>query len=417
MKIMITKKGNVYYVVYKYKDLNGAWKKKWERAGTNKRDAEKLERKVMSDRDSGIPVSTKFTPTLSLFFSQYLETCIKPPLRALGTYENYRFCFSKVEPKIGRVRIDKLRAVHFSAAYKELLEENISVTTVRMIHRVLRAALNKACQWQLIPNNPIRYADVPKPTPSPARVLERNQFISLLKWAETRPIQERVILSLGFLCGLRDGEICGLRWQDFDGSRLYIRHTLTRRNLDGINHGIYPFMYPMKKSYLVLGDVKTDSSRNYITPPRYVLDVLKDAKGYYSSQKEEFKQSFRDLGFILHDGTGAPCSDNFVWRTVQKAIRLYNETHEDKLPRIRAHDMRHTAATVLLEENVDVKYVSRQLRHSNVSVTQNIYEHVTERMSDYTAKAMDRIVGVESGVEEAKNEAKNDAKNDAKSSS
>lgn len=60
----------------------------------------------------------------------------------------------------------------------------------------------------------------------------------------------------------------------------------------------------------------------------------------------------------------------------------------------------HTAATVLLEENVNIKYVSRQLRHSSVSTRQNIYQHVTERMSGVSAKIMDGIIsGVEAGVE------------------
>ena len=84
---MIVKKKNVYYVVYKYKMLNGDWRKKWERAGTSKREAEKLERKLMAVRDEGAPVATRnSTPTLSAFFYQFLETCIKPPLRAVGTY-------------------------------------------------------------------------------------------------------------------------------------------------------------------------------------------------------------------------------------------------------------------------------------------------------------------------------------------
>ena len=400
MKAMITKKGNVYYVVYKYRTLNGETKKKWTRAGTNKKDAEKLERKLMTERDAGVPVATRETsPTLEIFFSQFLETCIKPPLRALGTYENYKFCFGKIQPKIGNVRIDKLKPIHFSVAYKELLDEGISVTTVRMIHRVLRAALNKACQWQILQTNPIRYADVPKPTPSPAKVLEREQFLSFLKWSEQGTVQERLIVALGFLCGLRDAEMCGLRWEDFCTPKLFIRHNLTRRKLDGVNPSLYPFTYKSGQKYFVLGDVKTDSSRNYITPPQYVIGVLRDAEAYYNSQKLEFKESFKDFGFILHDGTGVPCSDNFVWRTVQKLIKKYNETHEEKLPHIRAHDMRHTAATILLEENIDVKYVSRQLRHSSVTITQNIYQHVTERMADVTAKAMDKVVGVESGVE------------------
>ncbi len=411
---MIVKKKNVYYVVYKYKTLNGEWKKKWERAGTSKREAEKLERKLMAERDEGTPVATRnSTPTLSAFFYQFLDTCIKPPLRALGTYDNYKKCFKRIEPKIGKVRLDKLTPMHFSMAYKELAKEKYSATSIRMTHRVLRAALNKACQWQIIQTNPIRYADLPKQTPSPARALERKEFISLLKWSETRSIQDRLLLSLGFLCGLRIAEICGLRWDDWetDTHRLFIRHNLVLHDMDGIDKSIYKFVFPRGKKFLILGDVKTDSSRDFIIPPDYVIDVLADAKKYYAAQKKIFRQSYRDFGFILHDGTGAPCAPDNLTHAFRNIIKAHNQDCPDvQIPHIRIHDMRHTAATMLLEENVNIKYVSRQLRHSSASTTQNIYQHVTERMSSISAKTMDNIIGVENGVESKKKQKNSPAK-------
>lgn len=62
------------------------------------------------------------------------------------------------------------------------------------------------------------------------------------------------------------------------------------------------------------------------------------------------------------------------------------------LPRLRAHDLRHTAATLLLEEHVDIKYVSRQLRHSSTVITQNLYQHVTDRMAALPARTIDRMI-------------------------
>ena len=151
---------------------------------------------------------------------------------------------------------------------------------------------------------------------------------------------------------------------------------------------------------MILCDVKTDSSRDFIIPPDYVIDVLADAKRYYRAQKKIFRQSYRDWGFILHDGTGMPCAPDNLTHAFQNIIKAHNRDCPDvQIPHVRAHDMRHTAATMLLEENVNIKYVSRQLRHSSVSTTQNIYQHVTERMSSISAKTMDNIIGVENGVE------------------
>lgn len=78
---------------------------------------------------------------------------------------------------------------------------------------------------------------------------------------------------------------------------------------------------------------------------------------------------------------------------VGDVLEAYNKNHEDSpLPKIRAHDLRHTAATLLLEADVDIKYVSRQLRHSSTVITQNLYQHVTRRAASKTADVMDALV-------------------------
>lgn len=74
-------------------------------------------------------------------------------------------------------------------------------------------------------------------------------------------------------------------------------------------------------------------------------------------------------------------------------VKSYNEAHPDSpIPKIRAHDLRHTAATLLLEEHVDIKYVSRQLRHSATVITQNLYQHVTDKMAALPAKTIDDML-------------------------
>ncbi len=182
--------------------------------------------------------------------------------------------------------------------------------------------------------------------------------------------------------------------------------------MDGIDKSLFEFVYPRNKKFLVLGDVKTESSRDFIVPPDYVIGILEEAKKYYKKQKKIFRESFRDFGFILNDGTGAPCAPDYISHTLKYLIEAHNKDCPDiQIPHIRAHDMRHTAATMLLEENVNIKYVSRQLRHSSVSTTQNIYQHVTERMSSISAKTMDNIIsGVEIGVESNKKPKKSSRK-------
>ena len=94
---MITKRGNVYYVVIRYKTSNEVWKKKWIRAGASRRDALRLERKYMQDRDAGVPLLDRNTAsTMREFFDQWMDASVKPPSRSAGTYENYQYCAEKL---------------------------------------------------------------------------------------------------------------------------------------------------------------------------------------------------------------------------------------------------------------------------------------------------------------------------------
>ena len=112
-------------------------------------------------------------PTLEGFLSTWLDTTIKPPARAGGTYENYSLCSRKACKYLGKTALNKVTPLQLSVLFKTLQqEENLSATYVRMIHRVLRAAFNTAIRWGLITKNPCIMADVPSPAPSPAVALE-----------------------------------------------------------------------------------------------------------------------------------------------------------------------------------------------------------------------------------------------------
>lgn len=393
---MITKRGEVYYVVLKYKNSSGEWKKKWIRAGTSRREAQKLERKYAIDRDEGRPVLDRNTaPIMRQYFAQWLDTAVKPPARSIGTYENYKYCVEKLNTLIGKTRIDRLTPIQLTKIYKELLSQGLSPTTVRMCHRVIRAALNKAVKWQLIASNPALAADVPSAIPSPAKALDTESALSLLRHTETMSLNIQLIIALEMLCGLRDAEVCGLRWEDYDKehSRLNIRHNLCRRSLNDVDPSLYAFIWKQGKKYLVLDKAKTESSANFIIIPEYAAHILEKIRASYAQKQWALRGAFHDFGFILCDDTGVPRADYYVYQQVQKAVASYNQTHPDSpLPKIRAHDLRHTAATILLEEHVDIKYVSRQLRHSSTVITQNLYQHVTDRMASLPARTIDSIL-------------------------
>lgn len=392
---MITQKGEIFYVVVKYKDISGKWKKKWYKVSTSKREAERFERKVLTARDAGEQIfDRKTAPTMKQFLNQWLDASIKPPARSLGTYENYQYCIGHINAYIGKVRLDSLSPLQITKMYRKLSQNGLSASTVRMIHRVLRAALNKAVRWEYLMKNPVLSADVPSKTPSPSKALDKIQALAFLGQSETMGLSANLIAALEMLCGLRDAEVTGLRREDYDkeNSRLYIRHNLSLRSLDGIDPKLYEFVTPCGSKYLVLDKAKTESSCNFIILPPYVKGIIDKIILRNDVHRMKYGPAYKDNHFILCDDFGAPRSIGYVYDNVQRIVDRYNETHKEKLPHIRAHDLRHTAATLLLEENIDIKYVSRQLRHSSTVITQNLYQHVTDRMASITADAMENLV-------------------------
>lgn len=394
---MITKKHGAYYAVIKYRDESGKYRRKWFRSGTNYRDAVKLEHKKRAEYEAGKPiVASTDMPTVKNFLAEWLDVSIKPPARAAGTYENYSLCVKKVLPHIGKQPLDKVTPIMLSKMYRECVsKDKLSVTYTRMIHRVLRSAFSAAVKWRLIDVNPCKLADVPAPTASPALALDKEQAVALLAQSESMSVQVNLIIALGMLCGLRDSEQCGLRWQDYNEAtgELYIRHNLNIRYLNNIDKDLYEFYFPSGDRYLVLDTVKTASSQAKIIVPQYVAKLLKEQHHRYAKNRMQYGPAFKHHNFVICGDDGPPKHRRYIYATVQRVWRAYNHAHEEKpLPKLRAHDLRHTAATLLLEENVDIKYVSRQLRHSSTVITQNLYQHVTKTAESKTADAMDRLI-------------------------
>ena len=394
---MVIKRHGAFYVVLKYRDATGKVRQKWYKSGTSYREAQKLERKLMAAKDDGKPVIAKNDmPTAKEFFTTWLNTAIKPPARSGGTYDNYMTCTNKACQYIGTTPLNKVTPLQLTRMYRALLDTpGISITYIRMIHRVLRTAFNTAIKWRLLSSNPCLAADVPAPSPSPAKALEKEQAIAFLHHSETISLLATLIIALGMLCGLRDAESCGLRWRDYDpeSGELHIQHNLNTRELKGVDTSQYEYCRPCGKKFLFLDKVKTKSSNGVIILPEYVQKLFQKRRLWYNIAKMKLGPAFHDDDFILCNDMGIPKNPQYIYDTVQRVWRSYNTMHPgEPLPKIRAHDLRHTAATLLLEENVDIKYVSRQLRHSSTVITQNLYQHVTSKAASRTADAMDALL-------------------------
>jgi integrase len=252
-----------------------------------------------------------------------------------------------------------LRPDHLQTLYSSKLNAGLSPRTVQYIHAVIRRSLNQAVKWGLIYRNPTDAVTPPRPKKQAPRTLSAERAKLFLKSIEDHHWYPIYVLAI--MTGMRKGEILGLHWEDVDLNKgmLSIKHTLV--TVQG-------------RSFL--SQPKSENARRTISLPDAALQTLKD-----------YHLDVSDEGLVFTTSSGRPISQRKLTRHFHSSL--------DKLglTRIRFHDLRHTAATLLMQGNVHPKVVQDMLGHSTIVLTLDTYSHVIPGMQDEAAKEMDKIFG------------------------
>jgi integrase len=339
-------------------------------ASTEKEAYKKLE-DALFEQKQGI-LATGPQQTVKQFLEYWIGDVQKPPMVRLGTYEMYRTVIDKyLIPGLGHIKLQKLTAQQIQSFYGKEMKKGVSAGRIRYINSVLHKALVHAKRIKLIQVNvsdeielsPAEEHEIEPLTPEQTRLLLQK----------VREHQLEALLTLAITTGMRKGEILGLRWQDIDLQEgvLQIRRTLGYF----AHHGF------------VEGEPKTKKSKHKITLPQFVIDALKRHQALQLERRLQAGSAWvnKDLVFSSKDG------DFIVPHTLNNH---FNRLLEDiGLPHIRFHDLRHSAATLLLSMGVPAKVVQEILGHSNFSTTMNRYSHVLPTMQKEAMDKMDDMFG------------------------
>gem|GEM_PF-462205 len=404
----IQKKGDTYYVVIMYHDAKGKKKYKWIKSGTSIRDAQKLERQMLTDVNRGqLVISDKII--VKDFLIRWMDAAIKPNKRP-ATISNYENQIKNLVRSLGDITLEKLNALTIQEHYNAESKRGLKPTSIQYQHAVLKQALDKAVAWRFLTNNPCDVVDAPKRNKPKNAVYTPEQTQVLLDMAQDTNLY--LPLLLGFLCGLRRGEICGLRTLDIDMNKnaARITHSLDRMDKEDAiklkaKGEIVWFGCENKTgtNVLALGPVKTDDSEGFIPLSSLVMEAIKLEEERQEANRVEFGTAYQENDFVWAWEDGRPYDPDYFYHSFKKLIKKYNNeirkdeelTDEEKeaklLPDIRLHDMRHTHATLLLREKIDIKIVSKKLRHKRASFTSDYYQHVQNDMQNETATAMDKL--------------------------
>jgi integrase len=281
-------------------------------------------------------------------------------------------------PVLGHIRLQKLAMQHVQSLCVQKLEEGLSVGRVQNIHMVLHGALRYAVRTNLVVRNVSDGVDLPALKKREVKPLEPKQAQVLLQKVGEHRLGS--LLTLAVATGMREGELLALRWQDVD---LNSRELQVRRNV----------RYLGKRGFYE-GEPKSESSVRRIILPDFLISVLKQHRVLQLEERLQAGASWidRDLVFCRSNG------DFIIAQTLRKQfLRILKEI---SFSPIRFHDLRHTAATLLLSMGVQMKVVQAILGHSNMATTANIYSHVLPSIQQEAMQKMDGLLGQRDRVAE-----------------
>ncbi len=304
--------------------------------------------------------------TVGDLLEQWLEDSARSSVRA-STFRSYSdITRLHLLPELGRLRLSKLQPQHVERLLRRKLEDGLSTRRVQYIHAVLRRALSRAVRWGLVARNVAGLIDVPRvvrPEVQPLTPLEIQGFLD-----QVRGDRLEALYVMALSMGLRQGELLGLRWDDYDSEAgsLAVRRSLQRVN------GVVGFVEP-----------KSLRSRRVIGVPQSVRQVLSTHRKRQSRERLKAGPEWEEHGLVFSTVTGRPLDGTNMTHRFQRMLS------EAGISRRRFHDLRHSCATVLLAQGLPARVVMEILGHSQISVTMNTYSHVLPEMQRGAAELMD----------------------------
>jgi integrase len=307
----------------------------------------------------------KLTELFDRWFSDVMRHQI-----AASTFSNYQTVVrTHILPRLGNKRIVDLSVSDVDKLLSQKADSGLSASTVRRIRAVLAQCLDQAIRWELLHRNVGTLSRSPKMVRHEGRTLSPDQARHLLE--TLRGHRNEALYALMLSTGIRRGEALGLRWSDFD------RDT-----------GILRVSRQLKRegSRLVTTDTKTSLSRRAVNLPKPMLKALISHEDRQRAEKTELAESWVDSGYIFTSSVGTPIDPRNLYREFQSLCR------KAELGDWHPHELRHSAASLMLAQGVKIQVVSQVLGHSSIRMTADVYGHILDPDRREAAEAMGSVL-------------------------
>lgn len=371
--------------------LDGRMDRKHLSRGT-KAELDRAVRELERSRDTGQYVWTEADPTLGQWLEHWLESVLPRAVRwkTLSTYTSQMRVH--VVPALGALPLSDIRPETLEQFYRQLLDAGRSEHTVHAVHRVLRSALNEAVRRQRLATNPAQVARPPRVRHREVEPLSASECQQILQAASERRNAGRWSFALAL--GLRQGEALGLRWSDLDldGGTVRIRRAVQRQTWrHGCSVSSAEPTCGRKRGGdcperhgggILLVETKTSSSRRTVAIPAPLIDELRRHRLAQAHERLAAGPAWRqDNDLVFPDEVGNPldpCRDRRDWKQILKSAGVRDA---------RLHDARHTAATLLLVQGIDVRTVMAVMGWTEMATAQR-YSHAIDELRVEAARRM-----------------------------
>jgi len=367
-----------------YQRSDGRWCASLRHAGqrvtfsgpTRKAVTDKL-RAAERAAELGAPIRVE-KRTAGAFLTDWLDST-RPSIRP-STFASYSQIVNlHLVPALGDVPLVQLRPDQVDALLRAKLAAGLSPRRVAYIRAVLRRALGQGVRWSLIARNPAALVDAPRQVRHEIEPLSPAECRWLLDQVKGDRLEALYVVALA--SGLRQGELFGLGWGDVDLDAA----TVTVRRAWGITATGPGFCEP-----------KSERSRRTVQLPAVAVAALREHRKRQLSERLRMGPAWQGEegepdGLVFCTEIGTACDSRNVTKAFQRHLAAAG------LPRRRFHDLRHSAATLLLVQGVSPRVVQEILGHSSVTLTLGTYSHVLPSLQRDAAERMDAALGAVAG--------------------
>ncbi len=318
--------------------------------------------------------------TFKEFSGKWLTEYAVPTLSERTVQDYRKHLGNRLIPFFGNMVLESITPFIIHQYYNRLRnngrrdgkQTKLSEMTIKQIHLFLSSLFERAVKWGFIHDNPLKRVEAPKVKRNKNNAYDARQLEDIFKVIDGEQLKYKLIFTLAVTCGLRRGEILGLRWSDIEPAsrRLHIRQA----------------SQPIIGKGVIFKEPKTFNSLRTVSIPEPIIGLLEQYRTEQDEHREKVGSLWQTSDLLFTQWDGTPMYPDSVSRWFGRLIKAHN------LPHIRFHDLRHTAASMMISKGVDVKTVSGILGHADIKTTLNIYAHVFDYKKAEAAEKMAELI-------------------------